>query len=292
MLATKNRKALEAGLRWENTVAGNGAGLVMLDGASGNLIGSSSADGRNVISANQLDGVLIRGQGSDDNVLVGNYIGSDRVFSALTEFGNGQNGVRVRNTPSGTQIGGVEAGDRNRIANNGRSGVQIDQGAPQGHSIIGNEIRNNANFGIDLSADAVVTFNDVGDADTGANGLLNFPEFNTVSHSGGLATVDFQLDVSAGDYRIEFFANLGQGGVCAPPEGQVCAAPFDHYYGEGELFVHVQEYSHAGAGSQAFQAIVPMLEERFVTATCTEILAPGKYGSTSEFSRSVPTTFP
>jgi hypothetical protein len=69
---------------------------------------------------------------------------------------------------------------------------------------------------------------------------LNFPEISSVVASGATLDVTYSLDVPAGNYRVEFFANPSG----ADPTG----------YGEGEVFVHAETISHAGFGTAGFTA--------------------------------------
>jgi hypothetical protein len=79
------------------------------------------------------------------------------------------------------RIGGTAAGEGNTIAFSGSSGIQVTGG--KGLAILGNSIFSNNGLGIDLDNDADpltsdgVTPNDLGDGDTGGNGLQNFPCF-------------------------------------------------------------------------------------------------------------------
>src|SRR5262249_17787876 len=60
------------------TVAlGNGVGVLLTQGASGNTIGGTTAASRNIISGNRSDGVLLTGSHTTDNVVEGNLIGTD-----------------------------------------------------------------------------------------------------------------------------------------------------------------------------------------------------------------------
>ena len=120
----------------ENTVAGNwlgldatgtrgiaGSNIPMLIGGPGNLIGTDS-DGvnddleRNVISGNQ-GGIMI--SGGNDNVIAGNYIGTDPSGTTIANLGNNGNnsaGVFISYSGSGNTIGGSTAAARNVISGN------------------------------------------------------------------------------------------------------------------------------------------------------------------------------
>jgi hypothetical protein len=96
------------------------------------------------------------------------------------------------------------------------------------------------------------------------------------SYAGGNVTVDFVLDVPDGGYRIEFFTN---------------GAPDASGYGPGEALAHVELWAHAGNGGEALQVQFPCGQGAFITATATALDADGGFGSTSEFSLAIPTTY-
>jgi titin len=120
---------------------------VWIDNSPGNEIGGLAAGSRNVIAANEVDGVLIQGTGASGNKVQGNYIGTD--FDGITNLGNGQNGVTIMNTPN-TEIGGTSPGctvpitgvvcPGNVIAHNHKDGVQIQGATATGTVIQGNYI--------------------------------------------------------------------------------------------------------------------------------------------------------
>src|SRR5262249_62286214 len=83
-----------------------------------NTVGGMTASARNVISGNAAAGIAI-GDGSDANVVVGNYIGLAPSGSAAVP--NATDGVFVGDAPS-TVIGGMASGARNVISGNGELG--------------------------------------------------------------------------------------------------------------------------------------------------------------------------
>ena len=85
-----------------------------IDGASGNTIGGLVAAARNLISGNNV-GVLIVGTTAIDNVVVGNYIGTDA--TGLVNLGNALEGVRIEAAPANT-IGGTSPAATNVISGN------------------------------------------------------------------------------------------------------------------------------------------------------------------------------
>ena len=201
-----------------------------------------------------------------------NVIGLDA--TATFSVGNGIDNPATRAGiylagPSGTMVGGPNGGgEANTIAGNDGKGVVV-QGAAAGNSILRNSIRDNANVGLDLGAD-LVTANDAGDVDGGANDLLNHPEITGVVEVTGTVTVDFDLDVPAGDYRIEVFTN---------PTG-----PDPTGSGEGDVFEATTTITHTGSGPEGFQIVYSGASTDIVSLTATEESAGPAFGSTSEFS--------
>src|SRR5262249_34930981 len=151
----------------------------------------------NIISGNQLDGVLIDassdvtvehnqiGGASGGNAYDGVHIvgGSSDVnlyTNIITENELGD-GVRVQDSTY-VMIGGDDT-EGNTIQDNAMDGVAVT-GSSYGVTIWSNSIYNNGELGIDLNDDQV-TPNDDGalDADSGPNGFQNFPEITWVALS-------------------------------------------------------------------------------------------------------------
>jgi hypothetical protein len=101
--------------------------------SSTNTIGATTSQGRNVISANGHQGIIIRN--SNTNVVEGNFIGLDAAGSSI--LGNSDNGVDLGGT-TGTTVGGAAAGARNLISGNSADGINIFEG--MGDLIQGNFI--------------------------------------------------------------------------------------------------------------------------------------------------------
>ena len=254
---------------------GNGFdGIKIAESASENIIGEPATAARNLISANAGSGLVIEGTDdagiapTSDNVIQGNYIGTNRAGSA--QLGNTERGVLVLFNVSGVAIGGVNAAEGNVIAGNGDAGVDVFAGtqtAPTGVKVLGSPIYSNAGLGIDLNGDGV-SLNDPGDGDNGPNGLQNFPAL-TVALIGS-TEVRGTLDSSPNTtFRIEIFAS----GACDASG-----------YGEGGLFLGATTATTDGAGRAklevTFASQVPPGSS--ITATAT-----GPSGNTSEFSQCV-----
>jgi hypothetical protein len=102
-----------------NAAIANLANGVVVTTGTANTIGFITAQGRNVISANGLDGVLLL---AGPNFVEGNFIGTDATGSF--GLGNTLNGVEIAGS-NGNVIGGTVAGSRNTISGNHKNGVQI-----------------------------------------------------------------------------------------------------------------------------------------------------------------------
>lgn len=145
------------------TVAqGNANGILIVDGATGDIIGGTTAAARNVISGNVNDGVAIDGMPSGpqttQNLVEGNYIGTDA--SGANLLGNGGDGVVIETGATDNTVGGITAGAGNIISGNddilGAEGVEID-GTASGPQ----------------TSDNIVEGNDIGTDVTGMKYLAN-----------------------------------------------------------------------------------------------------------------------
>ena len=104
---------------------GNGGhGIACYSNSTDHLIGGTTAATRNIISANNADGIHYVGDvtGSPNNLLIkNNYIGTDvNGAGPATTFGNGEGGVLVTINCLGLIIGGTTVAERNIISGNGR----------------------------------------------------------------------------------------------------------------------------------------------------------------------------
>jgi titin len=129
-------------------------GIKLLEGASGNTIGGTTAAERNVVSGNQVDGICLDGAGSA-NVVEGNYVGIGLTGGAL---GNGFEGICLRNGSSGNTIGGMTAAQRNVVSKNGENGIllasvdsNIVEGNYLGTNVAGTAALGNGGAGVFLS---------------------------------------------------------------------------------------------------------------------------------------------
>jgi hypothetical protein len=110
------------------TSAGNEDG-VDINGSRNNLVGGTSLSQQNVIGANSNAGIVIYGEGSDDNIVTGNLIG---VGPDGQDVGNGV-GVRILQGQRNF-IGDKKEGAGNVISFNQGDGVQVN--APARENVV------------------------------------------------------------------------------------------------------------------------------------------------------------
>ncbi len=256
-----------------NTIVGNfigtnasgtaGAGLygsAISIGGSNNTIGGTTAADRNLISSSMI-GISVNGTG---NIIQGNYIGTD--ITGTLNLGNGYSGIYV--TASNNVIGGTATGAGNLIRYSGYLGGVSITGNITGVSVLGNSIYSNNNLGIDLG-NTGVTANDLGDGDTGANNLQNFPVLTSANTNGSAISIGGTLNSNASrSYRIEFFAN---------------AAADSTGYGEGQTYLGYTNVTTDGSGNAAFAVnfTTSVAVGAAISATATDLTT----NDTSEFAQ-------
>jgi CSLREA domain-containing protein len=254
---------------------GANAGIVLA--GSNSLIGGPQPGAGNLISGNTGPGIYEAYIPYQPNVIQGNRIGIQA--DGISPLGNGSDGIYVQTggdvfqPPIGDNvIGGLDAGDGNTIAFNGRDGVRIyafPGSAVVPIAILSNSIDSNGSLGIDLGGDGV-TPNDLLDADSGANDLQNFPVLATVGSNGTISTVTGTFNSTPNTFfTLQFFVNSA-----ADPTG----------YGEGQTLLGTRYLTTDSNGNATFSfnfytAVAP---GQFVTATAT---SPSS--DTSEFSKAI-----
>jgi hypothetical protein len=277
-----------------NVISGNQASGIELDAANenlvrGNLIGLNSLEADDPLP-NGGDGVLIKGGASRNTIgdMYAYFPDYPGFFSNAIE-NNGGAGVRVEsggsndltvnsiehNTGAGVLI---ESGEGNSVTmstiyRNAGAGVFVNTPAGAGSNstlISRNSFAENGGLPIDL-APAGATANDQGDADTGANGLQNFPLLSHVKSSPyGLINYAGTLNSTPKTrFNLEFFLS----GPCDESGHQGT----DYYLGSS--FVTTD-----GDGNGSFNFTGYDIHRRarpgtFITATATD-----PSGNTSEFS--------
>jgi parallel beta-helix repeat protein len=237
----------------------NGTVGVYVEASSNTRIGGTQSAERNVISGNGDHGIHIHD--STGAMVQGNIIGLD--VNGVQDLGNDGDGVDLSNAADNL-IGGVSGNAANHIAYNGGDGVYVLGDTSTGNKVVGNNLWANDGLGIDLHPDGV-TPNDPGDADSGANGLQNYPLLSGAS-SGIQTTITGTLN-SQGDtpYVVNFYANSS-----CDPSG----------YGEGERFLGNVIVTTDAVGDASFVVTLPgnVPAGHFVVATATD-----SFWNTSEF---------
>ncbi|HRQ64791.1 MAG TPA: hypothetical protein PKZ76_08010 [Xanthomonadaceae bacterium] len=242
-------------------------GVRVLSG-SGHRVGGTTLAARNLISGNSF-GVQAIGALSSGGTVQGNLVGT--AADGVLALGNGF-GIIIDNNASGWVIGGGGPG-RNRIAFNG-TGIVL-RGESSQARINANHIHDNNGLGIDLVADGNlpdgVTPNDPDDADTGPNGLQNFPVLGSARRSSGSLHVTGFLDRPAGIGLIVYLLDWYVSSACDPSG-----------HGEGEEPIATTVFPTASGSDESFGFSLPDAAPvgSFITATATR----NSTNETSEFS--------
>jgi len=123
---------------------GNAREGILITNSLNNVIGGILSTQRNVISGNNLNGILVQGTNAvvTGNLILGNYIGLSA--NGSNALGNSSSGIFLNGVASNT-VGGLLAGARNLISANGQNGVLI-----QGTNATGNLVQGNY-IGLDVS---------------------------------------------------------------------------------------------------------------------------------------------
>ncbi len=253
----------------------NQIGIRLAEGASNNNIGRG-----NVISGNNDVGILVGDATTSGNIIRDNFIGISAdgsyllgnggigifVASAVnTIIGGGSStfdgneiwgnlvGISVSNGANNTTIQGntiVQNGPQgivvsanntiimdNTVSLHTSRGIVISGGT--GNRISSNRLSDNGGMGIDLGNNGL-TPNDVGDADTGANNLQNFPIITSAVNSGSNTTVNGTLNSRPNQYyHLEFFRN------------EMCSVSS---YGEGAYGAGSTDVTTDAGGNASFTA--------------------------------------
>jgi hypothetical protein len=129
---------------------GNGAyGVLIFAGAANNIVGGDTPGTRNLVSGNGKAGIWIDGEGTSENRVVGNYIGTD--VSGNAALANAKCGVFIQNGATNNIVGGHTPGARNLISGNGQAGVGIEDMGTSENQVLGNYIGTNVSGTIPLA---------------------------------------------------------------------------------------------------------------------------------------------
>ncbi len=124
-------------------------GVTIEQGAQSNFIGGDTPGERNLISGSNSElGVSIRGTGTMNNTVTGNYIGTNA--NGTVSIGNALGGVLIGNGAQYNAIGGNTPAERNLISGNDKTGVLIEDMDTAYNTVSGNYIGTDVNGTGDL----------------------------------------------------------------------------------------------------------------------------------------------
>lgn len=214
------------GLNAAGTAAlGNGGiGNPIYNGATGNIVGGTTAGARNVISGNLHYGVTLVNSGTSGNLVEGNYIGTNPAGTAA--LGNQTGGVYLYSGSSHNTVGGTSAKARNVISGNGGGGVGLDNTGTTGNVIEGNFIGTNAagtgplgNTGNGVAIYLGALANTIGGTVAGAGNRIAYNSANGVQVDGSSthgARIERNSIYASGTKVGIALTNKGNGGQPAP----------------------------------------------------------------------------
>jgi len=291
-----------------NTVSGNyigtdASGLSKLEnayygvrisaGAENNTVGGQTAGERNVISGNDICGVLIYLGGTDGNTVCGNYIGTDA--TGTQELGNKYDGVLIQLGAQNNTVGGQTAVERNVISGNGWSGVYIKDEGTDGNTVslnyigtdeTGTQDKGNGTDGVRIGAEAenntigpdnLISHNDLrgvfvtGSATTGNTITQNSIHSN---HGLGIYLYDGGNGYIAAPTVVAADPSFVMGMAGAGDTVEIFTGPDE----EGKIYL----ITTWADGNGIWTAVGPFTLDTYVTATATDAS-----GNTSEFSTEV-----
>jgi len=134
--------------RGSNAVPNALSGVLVGNGASGNVVGGTNALARNLLSGNLQYGLWVSDPTTSGNAVLGNYIGTD--FSGNRALANAFGGVIIVNGAEQTVIGGTSVGARNVISGNTNFGLWLG-----GSGTVSNTVQGNF-FGLNAAGDGVL----------------------------------------------------------------------------------------------------------------------------------------
>jgi hypothetical protein len=255
------------------------AGVAILGGANGTLIGgmrtaSACSGSCNLISGNLTSGVFLSGSNTSANTVAANDIGV--TIDGVSALPNGTSGSRLGGGVLITAgavhnvVGGASSPEActtacNIIGHNIGNGVTIgsspSDSTTRGNTISGNSIYADGALGIDLGNDGVTPNGQTGPG-AGPNDLVHVPTKVVADYNGIITMVSGVLSATLPQtYRVDVYADQ---------------APNPTGYGEGQLYLGSVTPGSTGTFSLQVSGKLPY---PYVSATATDA-----NGSTSEFS--------
>jgi len=194
-------------------------GIALIDGARHTIVGGDRmARQGNLISSSTYSGVILQDNGTANNQVVGNYIGTDA--TGARALPNGEHGVAIVLGASSNTVGGESTGLRNLISGNSRAGIIMDDAGTSSNRVIGNYIGTDATGanalankwdGVDMVGGA--TNNVVGGETPGVRNLISGNGDSGVWLEGASTTGNRVLGniIGAGASGTNALGNAGDG---------------------------------------------------------------------------------
>ncbi len=190
------------------TGPGNGTGVVITAGTTGNVIGGSAAGAGNLISGNSTG---VQSTGGGTNVIQGNFIGTDVTGNSTIPNGDG---ISLTGT-TGFLVGGSNPGEGNLISGNTGNGIHVSVG--NGCTIRGNKIGTNVTgteslanqYGIALSSAPSLVIG--GDYNAGEGNLISGNRLDGIFITGSIGTVVKGNTIGTDPAAVQPLGNGGAG---------------------------------------------------------------------------------
>ncbi|MEP6945568.1 MAG: Calx-beta domain-containing protein [Acidobacteriota bacterium] len=253
------------------TLGNTQTGLVIKANSVGVGLANNSA-ATNTMGGNSLNGILVVGNANGVDIF-DNYVGTNASDANLA---NGYSGIQVGQCGSNIRIGADATipGASNVIAHNGLGGVIVTAGCvsiPAAYANVAirrNSIYSNNSGGIDLLGISGVDNNDLGDGDSGPNGLQNYPVLIKVSPTQLYGTLNSKPNQT---YAADFY------------QSPTCST-WGH--GDGKTYLGSANLTTNAAGNVTFNLTgLSIAIGQVINATATDAS-----GNTSEFSQCVTAT--
>lgn len=251
----------------KKALANGFAGAAIWGGSAGNIIGGTTAAARNVISGNGTYGIYISDAGTMNNLVEGNYIGTD--LTGSNALANGFADVVLQSGATSNSIGGAGAGQGNVIAFAGGPGIVMYNTNTIDDSIRGNSIFSNSSLGINFN-NAGVAPNHTG-YEAGPNDMQNYPVITNAASSSSTVISGTLNAAASTTYFIDVYRN---------------PSPDPSGYGQGQFYVGSTALTTDATGNGKFTLTVsPDYVGQYFSSTATS-----SGGDTSEFGADVRAT--
>ena len=226
-------------------------GVNFFGNPNGNTIGGSQAGAGNVICGNLSLGIVIQ-SGSSNNAALGNFIGINPAGSLAIP--NASGGIGLWDGAVANQIGGVNPGEANVIANNLSDAVQLFDATTTNNTIRGNSSFGNQGSGIALY--------------TGANLSYPPPSLTSAVMTTNIVVSGTYSGLPNTAFKIDFYSSHA-----TPAQGMIYLGAKDVVTtGGGDVIISAALPAHIPAG-------------RIITATATDAT-----GNTSAMSDGINVT--